>query len=150
MMMLSQAEAFAAYEAVRARLPGPVPGKPPPQPIGTLADISDAFDVFLLDAFGVLNIGEDPIEDVPGRVARLQAAGKRVLVVSNAASVPREALVEKYARLGYSFAPEDIITSRSATIAGMEDAANRLWGVMGLTGETMRDFGPLTWCALGI
>ncbi|MEM7732003.1 MAG: HAD hydrolase-like protein, partial [Pseudomonadota bacterium] len=43
----------------------------------------------------------------------------------------------------------DIITSRSATIAGMEDAANRLWGVMGLTGETMRDFGPLTWCALG-
>lgn len=145
MMTLSAAEAFSAYEAVRARLPNPVSGKPPARQIETLADIADEADVFLLDAFGVLNIGETAIEGVPGRVRDLQAAGKRVLVVSNAASVPREALVEKYARLGYDFAPDDIITSRSATIAGMSDAPDLLWGVMGLPSETMQDFGPLRW-----
>ncbi|MEL7013096.1 MAG: HAD-IIA family hydrolase [Pseudomonadota bacterium] len=145
MMTLSAAEAFSAYEAARGRLPNCVCGKPPARKIETLADIADMFDVFLLDAFGVLNIGESPIEGVPARVADLRAAGKRVLIVSNAASVPRDALVEKYARLGYDFAPEDIITSRSAAIAGLSHAPDLLWGVMGLPGETMQDFGPLRW-----
>lgn len=148
MITLSAAAAFAAYEAVRARLPGPVPNKPQARRIETLADIADQFDVFLLDAFGVLNIGERPIKGVPGRVADLQAAGKRVLIVSNAASVPREALVDKYAALGYHFAPEDIITSRNAAIAGLSDPAGLLWGVMGLTGETMTDFGTPNWVNL--
>lgn len=63
--------AFAAYEAARYRLPSIVRG-------GacvwqeTLDDIADDFDVFLLDAFGVLNIGERAIDGVPERVAGLQ------------------------------------------------------------------------------
>jgi len=149
MMTLRAGEAFAAYEAVRHRLPAPVAGKPPPRQIATLADIAEEFDVFLLDAFGVLNIGEIPIEDVPDRVRTLQSMGKRVLIVSNAASVPRSALAKKYARLGYDFATQDIITSRNATVAGLQAAPEIRWGVMGLEDETMQDFEGLDWHALG-
>lgn len=145
MMKLSVAEAFAAYEAVRQRLPAADTGKPFPQWIETLAEIADVFDVFLLDAFGVLNIGESPIQGVPGRVRDLKAMGKQVLIVSNAASVPRSALVEKYARLGYQFELDDIITSRKATIAGLHNASGIRWGVVGLETETMDDFPPLAW-----
>ena len=149
MNTLSASEAFEAYEAARSRLPDARPGRPPPKRIETLAAIIDQFDVFLLDAFGVLNIGESPIAGVPERVRELQAAGKRLLVVSNAASTPRDALQQKYQRLGYDIPLEDIITSRMAAIAGLANAPVATWGVMGLAGASMRDFGTLDWVLLG-
>lgn len=145
MMNLSVAEAFAAYENARARLPSCKPSQTPPRNIKSLAEIADAFDVFLLDAFGVLNIGDEAISSTPGRVRDLQAAGKRVLVVSNAASVPRDTLLEKYHRLGYDFDAADVFTSRMATLAGLADAPQITWGVMGLPNVPMDDFGPLNW-----
>lgn len=145
MTRLTVDTAFAAYEAVRHRLPDAVPRPSAPERIASLADIADRFDVFLLDAFGVLNIGDTAIPGTPDRVRAFQAVGKRVLIVSNAASVPRPALQEKYRRLGYDFAIDDIITSRGAAIAaGGNDTPTR-WGVMGLDSEVMEDFGPLAW-----
>ena len=76
-------EAFTAYENVRHRLPA-VARDAGCKQVAHLEEIADEIDVFLLDAFGVLNIGETAIEGVPERVARLQKAGKRVMVVSNA------------------------------------------------------------------
>ena len=149
MSQLSVDAAFAAYERVRHRLPPAMPDRPAPRRISDLSEIEDDFDTFLLDAFGVLNIGDSPIETTPARVCDLQNAGKRVLVVSNAASVPRTALVEKYRRLGYAFAPEDIITSRLTAISAMSDEPNLLWGVMGLSDEQMSDFCPIRWRLLG-
>ncbi len=57
----------------------------PTEPLDVLPDarpgvdldaLSDEIDTFLLDAFGVLNIGDTAIEGVPERVAGLQKAGK--------------------------------------------------------------------------
>ena len=126
MISLTMAEAFAAYEAARARMPEAATDKPAPQRIGSLEDIADQFDVFFLDAFGVLNIGETPIAGVPERVRDLKNAGKRIFVLSNAASVPREALLTKYNQLGYDFKASDIVTSRMAAIAGMKTAPDLL------------------------
>lgn len=148
MMTLTVAEAFAAYEAARPRLPAAVDGKPLPRQIDSLADIADDFDVFLLDAFGVLNIGDRPIAGTPARVRDLQAAGKRVLVVSNAASVRAPDLLRKYDRLGYAFDEHDVVTSRMTAIAGLAGSADMLWGVMGLSGGAMDDFGALRWLPL--
>lgn len=143
MKTLSVSEAFDAYEAVRPRLPTAAEGKPAPRQIDTLEDIFDDFDVFLLDAFGVLNIGESTIAGTPERVRDLQAAGKRVLVVSNAASVPREVLLKKYEALGYAFTVQDLVTSRMATIAGLTGISDKVWGIMGLSGSTLDDFGAM-------
>ena len=122
-------DAFAAYEAVRHRLPA-VARRAACQNLPNLDALADDFDVFLLDAFGVLNIGETAIPEVPERVARLQKSGKRVLIVSNAAGHPHASLMKKYARLGYDFAPEDVITSRKTLLHDLRKEPVRNWGLM--------------------
>ncbi|MEP1353424.1 MAG: HAD-IIA family hydrolase [Tateyamaria sp.] len=122
-------EAFAAYEAVRHRLPR-VTRHGAFQPLPDLDAIAADTDVFLLDAFGVLNIGETAIPGVPQRVAKLQKAGKRVMVVSNAAGFPHANLMRKSQRLGYDFDPDDVITSRKAALAGLAEMPATRWGLM--------------------
>ena len=78
----------------------------------------------------MLNIGETAIEGVPERVAGLQKAGKRVIVVSNAAGYPHSSLMAKYRRLGYDFAPEDVITSRKTILHGLSSGPATRWGLM--------------------
>ena len=104
--------ALARYEALRPALPA---AAFPAAPVraATLADLADRYDAFILDAYGVLNRGDAAIPGAPDRVAALQAAGKRVLVLTNGASQPPEAARAKYARWGFRFAPEDIIASRT-------------------------------------
>jgi HAD superfamily hydrolase (TIGR01450 family) len=122
-------EAFAAYEKVRHRLPA-AKAKGGCSWHADLDAISDQADVFFLDAFGVLNIGETAISGVPERVAALQNSGKRVLVVSNAAGYPHASLMEKYQRLGYDFATQDVITSRKALLHALKSEPARHWGLM--------------------
>jgi len=130
--------AFAAYEAVRHRLPPAGPGGAC-RHAGSLAEIAAGVDVFLLDAYGVLNVGETAIPGVAERIAALRAMGKRVLVVSNAAGVPHEALMAKYARLGYSFPPEDVVTSRATLCAALATERPRRWGMMADPGAGLRE-----------
>lgn len=130
MSHMGATEALAAYEAVRHRLPKVVPTARAPRRAVSLADISEQFDLFFLDAFGVLNIGETAIPGVKERIDALMRAGKRVIVVSNAAGFPHERLMEKYARLGYGFAPEDVITSRATLMAAIASETGRHWGLM--------------------
>ncbi len=114
--MRDAAWAFAAYEAIRARLPQaryPAASRL----ADSLADLAEAFDVFLLDAFGVLNVGEAAIPGAPERIAALQAAGKRIIVVSNAASYPKRVSLARFRRLGFHFAAQDVLSSRDVLIS---------------------------------
>lgn len=137
------ASAFAAYEAVRHRLPPARAPKNASQRVDTLDDIADLYDVFLLDAFGVLNIGETAIPGVAARIASLRARGKRVLIVSNAAGFPHATLEAKYARLGYSFDGADIITSRTTLLASMNGARGQHWGLMATRSAGLGDLEGL-------
>ncbi|WP_170560053.1 HAD hydrolase-like protein [Ruegeria atlantica] len=139
----SAQEAFNAYEAVRHRLPETIPTEVSYRQVETLEDIAPEFDVFLLDAFGVLNIGETAIPDTPERVRSLKAAGKRVLVVSNAAGYPHATLLEKYTRLGYDFAPQDVITSRATLLSELSDQSGLHWGLMATPSAGLRDLEAL-------
>jgi glycerol 3-phosphatase-2 len=109
--------AFRDYEAVRHRLPAPRARIK--HHAANLDAIADQFDVFLLDAFGVLNIGETAIPGVVERVAGLKARGKQVIVVTNAAGYPSTVLHARYRRLGYDFGPDDAVSSRMALLAGL-------------------------------
>jgi HAD superfamily hydrolase (TIGR01450 family) len=80
---------------------------------------------------------------VPERVADLQAQGKRVIVVSNAAGFPHAALMEKYARLGYAFAPEDVVTSRATLLAALNGGRGLHWGLMATRSTGLRDLEGL-------
>lgn len=139
----SAQEAFDAYESVRHRLPETRTSELNYRQAETLDDIAHEFDVFLLDAFGVLNIGDTAIPDTPDRVRSLKAAGKRVLVVSNAAGFPHATLLEKYARLGYNFAPLDVITSRATLLSELNGQSELHWGLMATPSAGLRDLEGL-------
>lgn len=48
-----------------------------------LASLADAFDLFLVDQFGVLHDGQRPYDGAVDALHRLRAAGKRVVLLSN-------------------------------------------------------------------
>ncbi len=58
-----------------------------------LRDLADAYDVFLVDQFGVLHDGVKPYAGTPEALMALKAAGKTILLLSNSGkrSAPNEA-----------------------------------------------------------
>ncbi len=121
--------AFAQYERVRNVLPG-ADFPSGSRTISRIAEMAGEADVFLLDAFGVLNIGESVIPGAPEWVSALQGAGKRVLVVGNGASASPSASLAKFERLGFDFSPRDIIASRNVLAGALEARTEPLWGAM--------------------
>ncbi len=122
--------AFERYEQVRGRLPhAEFPTRL--RRIVSLLDIADQADVFVFDAYGVLNVGEGAIAGAAARVAGLRALGKRVFVLSNSASHTKAQMVARFAGLGFDFTASEIICSRDAAldhVAGMADV--RRWAVI--------------------
>ncbi|MEM7567330.1 MAG: HAD-IIA family hydrolase [Pseudomonadota bacterium] len=142
--------AFARYEAVRDRLPDMPLASTAPREVETLADTFDQFDAYLLDGFGVLNVGNTAIPDAVARVAQMRAAGKHVLVLTNSATHPRAMIREKYRALGFDFTDEEIVSSRDVCAAALaHQPANWHWGIatdagahtqgLGIAGEPLRE-----------
>ena len=108
MPFLSFAEAWRAYRRAEIRLPA----KPPaatPRRIADAAAIADRFDLFVLDAWGVLNIADLPVAGAPAAVARLRALGKPLVVLSNDGTREPEAAAARHRRRGFDFAPDEIL-----------------------------------------
>jgi len=132
--------AFAQYEAVRGVLPSATfPGST--ERPADFAQISDRFDAILLDAFGVLNVGETAIPGAIDAVAAMRTAGKQVFVVSNSASVPSPVTARKFERLGFDFSDTEIVTSRDALKRGLVSAPPMLWGVMASDTSEIEELG---------
>lgn len=131
--------AFARYEALRDRLP--VAGFPDePRQAATLADVAGDYDGFVLDAFGVLNVGDTPIPGAVGRMDDLRAMGKRLCVLTNAASYTRAEAVAKYRRLGFDFAPHEVVSSRDIAAAHLEAVAPGVcWAAISAAGDDFHD-----------
>ncbi|MBA5778272.1 HAD hydrolase-like protein [Stappia sp. F7233] len=133
-------DAFRFYESVRSRLPSAAH----PQTFSHAADlgeIAENYDVFVFDAFGVLNVGDTPIAGARARLDALRAAGKTVFVLTNAASLGRQATLAKFARLGFDFAEREIVSSREGArlaFAAVPDKAN--WGVITTAEDECADF----------
>ncbi|ETX13942.1 HAD family hydrolase [Roseivivax halodurans JCM 10272] len=126
---LDPARAFEAYLGVRPRLPEaefPATWRA----VRNLGDIAADFDLILLDAYGVLNVGETQIPGAARRIAALRAQGTPVMVVSNSAGYPKRRMMQRYATLGFDFSPDEVVTSREALLAELDTAPRRHWGVM--------------------
>jgi glycerol 3-phosphatase-2 len=123
-------QAFGRYEEIRKRLPAAPQGGDGIQ-IAGLHELADQVDVFVFDAFGVLNVGERPIPGAHDRIRQLRDMGKQVLVLTNAASFTRAQTEAKFSRLGFQFAPSEIISSRDACETYLSSVnANGQWGVI--------------------
>ena len=133
--------AVQQYEAVRSLLPT---AHMPTQSIhaSDLGAIADHFDVFLLDAFGVLNVGETAINSAVKRVQLLKQMNKRVLVLTNGACFPVEQALNKFLNFGFSFDLSDIVSSRDALAVGLPLLADSgFWGVMSHHNSQVENLG---------
>ncbi len=132
--------ALVAYDAIRHRLPAPALSGPA-QEISGLLELADRYDAFLLDAFGVLNVGETAIPGAVDAIRDLQRRGKHVLVLTNGASHPADVALAKYRRLGFDFVEEDVVSSRDALREALKIRPERSWGAMALTTSRLDELG---------
>jgi glycerol 3-phosphatase-2 len=137
---VSDAEAaFRRYEEIRPRLPAaryPATSRHLP----TLSQAAELWDGFVLDAFGVLNVGETAILGAVARMQELRARGKKLCVLTNAASYTRSALLAKYHRLGFDFTLDEVVSSRdvaAARIAAQWPGAH--WAAISAAGDSFAD-----------
>ena len=138
--LLSDAtSAFARYEAIRPRLPD---ARFPAQSLHlpSLEEVADHVDGFLLDAFGVLNVGDTAIPGAVQRLRSLRARGKRLAVLTNAASYTRAQLLAKYHRLGFDFTADEVVASRDVALARLETIApGATWAAIAAEGDSFAD-----------
>lgn len=137
------ASVFDRYEAVRHRLPRAETGAGTVE-IDSLLDIAGQADAFVFDAFGVLNVGETPIDGASERLGQLRARGRAIRVLSNAASYNHEGAVVKFRKLGMTIDPHEIVTSRDAALGRLGPG---LWGCIAAPADDLSDV-PATACRL--
>ena len=86
--------------------------KPPalrPKRVSCVFEIRDSFDAIVLDAWGVLNLGDVPIPRALAAITDLRAAGVPLLVLSNDAAVDKTIAIANHRRRGYDFRADEII-----------------------------------------
>lgn len=133
--------AFARYEAIRHRLPQAAFPETSRR-AATLSTVADDYDVFVLDAFGVLNVGESPIPGAVARIAELRARGKRLFVLTNGATHRRIHALEKYGKLGFDFTADEVVSSRDVAAAALQAAPEGfLWAAAAGPDAGFEDLG---------
>lgn len=134
-------DAVARYEAIQPRLPQAVF---PAQSIhrAHLEELCDEFDCFVLDGFGVLNIGAETVPGAVERVLALKAQGKQVRVLTNGASFPVTVTRAKYHRWGLDFDEKDVVSSRDALAREMALHVEKLWGFAALEQSELEGLAP--------
>ncbi len=139
--------AFARYEAIRAALPDAnFPSHS--RKVMHLGAWVGEFDTILLDAFGVLNIGETAIPGAVDFITAIRRTGGRVMILSNSAGVPTAASLAKFHRLGFDITADEIVTSRDALKAALAAGSPRRWGVMAGESSQIDELG-VDVCSLG-
>ena len=113
-----------------ARLPAPRRRGRAEEAAG-LAALAGRYDGFILDGYGVVNVGAEPVPGIVGAVHALQAAGKAVMVLTNGAGRPVHRTARRYAEWGLGIPERLVVSSRDSLEADLAArATSGLWGVM--------------------
>ena len=135
------AEAIARYEAILPRLPR---ASFPEVSIhrAHLEALCDEIDCFVLDGFGVLNVGARTVPGAVERVAALQAHGKQVRVLTNGATFPVTTTRAKYDNWGMHFAKHEVVSSRDALARALAQRTDECWGFAALEESALEQLAP--------
>ena len=113
-----------------ARLPAPM-RKGRVEPAANLLALIDRYDAFILDGYGVINVGPEPIPGIGDTIRALRAAGQEVMVLTNGAGRPSRQTARRYAGWGLEFPERLVVSSRDALEAALAAQPRPgLWGVM--------------------
>ncbi len=102
-----------------------------------LKDILDDFDVLLLDAFGVLNIGKNLVQGIKETLEIARDKGIILLIVTNGASYNSARKINQLYELGLDFSYDEIISSRD--VAERFLSLNSPGGTIGIFGNMDKD-----------
>ena len=116
----------------RARLPSPTrEGRA--EPAEHLIALVDRYDAFILDGYGVINLGPEPIPGIGDTVHALRAARREVIVLTNGAGRPSRHTARRYAGWGLDLPEGFVVSSRDALEASLAARPRPgMWGVMAL------------------
>ncbi|WP_417628916.1 HAD-IIA family hydrolase [Pararhodobacter aggregans] len=130
--------AFARYRAVAHRLPQPTDWPKRTYRVLDLQYVLKRYDGFILDAFGILNVGEGVLPQAVERVAQMRALGKKVVVLTNGAASPRAEALAKYRKWGFDFTEAEVIASRDLAGAALEGRGG-VWAAIAPAGAGFED-----------
>jgi HAD superfamily hydrolase (TIGR01450 family) len=107
--------------------------------------LADRFDGFLIDLDGVVWVGREPVPGSPEALQALQAAGKRLVFVTNNPGRQPAAYAERLGELGVEVGAEQIVTAGMvvARLAG-EAALAAGGGVFAIGGPTLKEMVAAT------
>ncbi|MGO8914896.1 MAG: HAD-IIA family hydrolase [Stellaceae bacterium] len=108
MPSLTFAEAWRCYRRAEPRLPAK-PAPVAPQRVAAAAEIAGAFDLVVLDAWGVLNLGDAPIPTARAAVAGLRDAGMRLVILSNDGTRRGSEAAARHRRRGIAIGDDEVI-----------------------------------------
>lgn len=130
--------AFARYRAVAHRLPQPQDWPKRTYRVLDLQYVLKRYDGFILDAFGILNVGEGVLPQAVERVAQMRALGKKVVVLTNGAASPRAEALAKYRKWGFDFTEAEVIASRDLAGAALKGRGG-VWAAIAPEGAGFED-----------
>ncbi|MEO1397487.1 MAG: TIGR01459 family HAD-type hydrolase [Pseudomonadota bacterium] len=139
--------AFSRYEAIRHRMPSAQFPDTSTNCSGLL-ELANKYDAFVLDSFGVLNVGDRAIPGAPECLEALRQQGKLLIVLTNAASYTHAKALERYHRLGFDFAPHEVVSSRDVAVARLDLVAPTIrWGAIAAREDQFQDMngGIIHW-----
>ncbi len=137
----SRSQAVQRYEEIQGRLPS---ATFPASSIhkAHLGELTDYIDAFVLDGFGVLNIGDQTVPGAVDRVNDLRAAGKQVRVLTNGASMPVTTTLAKYKKWGMHFEASEVVSSRDALARKLTEHQTLRWGFSGREESELHSLVP--------
>jgi HAD superfamily hydrolase (TIGR01450 family) len=106
--MMDFETAWSLYRRAEVRLP-PRPSLTVPVEVEGLAPLLRRYDAFVLDAWGVLNLGESPIPSARSAFEALRRTGKPFLVLSNDASADPEDGAARHTRRGFPVTSAQVV-----------------------------------------
>ena len=114
----------------RARLPAP-PRRGRGEPAEGLAALAGRYDAFILDGYGVVNVGAEPVPGIVDAVRALRGEGRAVMVLTNGAGRPVRWAARRYAQWGVGIPERLVVSSRDSLEAQLTANPRRgLWGVV--------------------
>ena len=115
-----------------ARLPAPA-RRGRAEPAENLLALVDRYDAFILDGYGVINVGPEPIPGIGDTIRALRATGREVMVLTNGAGRPSRQTARRYAGWGVDIPERRVVSGRDALEASLAARPRPgLWGVMAL------------------
>lgn len=133
--------AVQRYEEIQSRLPSATFPQTSVH-AAHLEAIADEFDCFVLDGFGVLNVGETPVPGAVERLVNLRSMGKQLRVLTNGATMPVTNTLAKYRRWGMHFEEHEVVSSRDALARGLQPLHEHCWGFVAIEESQLETLAP--------